>query len=124
MKPFHVDGTNTTFQVTLDQQEGIFEFSGKSRPENVVSFFEPIFEWFEQYFESPNDLTSIDFRLEYFNSSTAKVLLRFLVKLEEYNLQGHNLSVRWYYHDQDEDMFETGEDFESLIELPFELIAY
>lgn len=124
MKPLRFEGTNTTLNITLDKEGSLFEFSGKSRPENVVQFFEPIFDWFKAYFDSPNENTEIVFRLEYFNSSSAKVLLRFLVKLEEYKKKGHPVSVKWYYREHDEDMYETGEDFESLVDLPFELISF
>ena len=30
--------------------------------------------------------------------------------------------VKWYYEEDDEDMLEAGEDYEAIIDLPFEMI--
>lgn len=122
MNPLIIDATNTTFQVNLDKTKGIFEISGRSRPENIVNFFEPIFEWLNEYSKEPNQETVINFNLEYFNSSTAKVLLRFLVKIEEMYASGQNIRVIWKARKNDEDMMETGEDFASLIKVPFDFV--
>lgn len=124
MEPLILKGTNTTFQVHLDKLLGKFEFSGKSRPENAVSFFEDIFAWFKKYEIDPNPSTLISFKLEYFNSSSAKVLLRFLAYIEELKLKGLDIKVNWYYKANDEDMLETGEDFSTLIDVPFEFIEF
>ena len=32
------------------------------------------------------------------------------------------VSVKWYYEEDDEDMLEAGEDYEAIIDLPFEMI--
>ncbi len=124
MEPLFIKATDTTFQVKLDKSNEIFEFSGRSRPENIISFFEPIFDWFNQYELDPNPSTLISFQLEYFNSSTAKVLLRFLVQMEEMIKKGVSVSVCWKYRTNDEDILETGEDFSSLVEVPFEFVEY
>lgn len=122
MTPLIIEGTDITFSTLLDKEEGIFEFAGRSRPENVVSYFEPIFEWFEEYKSNPNPETIVRFKLEYYNSSSAKVILRLLVKFEEFKKEGINIKVNWYYPESDEDILESGEDYESLVDIPFEFI--
>lgn len=122
MKSLFCEGTNTTFEVTMNKDASLFQIKGKSRPENVVEFFEPIFSWIDTYFENPNENTVLNFYLDYFNSSTAKVLIRFFVKLESYYKKGNNILINWYYNENDEDMLETGEDFESLVVLPFKIM--
>ena len=32
------------------------------------------------------------------------------------------MEVKWYYEEDDEDMLEAGEDYEAIIDLPFEMI--
>jgi len=122
MEPIILSGTTTTFKVHLDKSKGIFEFEGRSRPEDVIGFFEPIFEWFEKYRIDPNPETIIKFKFDYFNSSTAKVLLRFLAFIERLNKDGLDIKIEWYYNPNDEDMFEVGQDFESLIDVGFDFI--
>ena len=124
MEPLIIKGTNTTFQIYLDKSKSRFEFSGRSRPENAVSFFEVIFDWFKKYELEPNPSTLISFNLEYFNSSSAKVLLRFLAYIEEMHHKGLDFKVNWLYRSNDEDMLETGVDFSTLIDVPFEFMEY
>jgi hypothetical protein len=121
MSPLILKGTDTTVGVILDKANGIFEFSGKSRPENVMSFFEPIFTWLADYEKNPNAETIISFKLDYYNSSSAKVLLRLLVRLEEMAQNGMKMKIHWYYKSSDEDMKDSGKDYESLVTIPFEL---
>jgi len=121
MSPLILEGTNTTFSVILDPETKVFEFSGKSRPENVAGFFEPIFEWFDGYSLHPNEETIVGFKLEYYNSSTAKFLLRLLVKLEEMHHKGHKVFIHWFYRDGDEDIMESGADYSTLVTVPIEL---
>lgn len=120
MSPLIIKGTETTLTVTLDKANGIFEFSGKSRPENVSDFFEPIFNWFDGYEKQPNQETLVNFKLDYYNSSSAKVLLRLLVRIEELAENGVRSKIHWYYRSNDEDMKESGEDYASLVSVPFE----
>jgi len=124
MDPLFIKETDTTFKVVLDKANGIFEFTGRSRPENVVSFFEPIFDWFKEYETNPNTETIVSFNLDYFNSSSAKVLLRFLVLLESMNQKGLDVKIQWLYKENDEDILETGEDYASLVDVPFEFTIY
>ena len=59
-------------------------------------------------------------QLEYFNTSSSKCILDVFKKLE--TLSGTEVSVKWYYEEDDEDMLEAGEDYEAIIDLPFEMI--
>jgi len=122
MDPLKLNGTETTIGVLLDKANGIFEFSGKSRPENVIGFFEPIFSWIDQYEQNPNQETVFSFKLDYYNSSSAKVLLRLLVRLEDIFEKGHPVKIQWYFRKTDEDMRESGEDYSTLVTVPFEFI--
>ncbi len=115
-----IEGTETTLQVKLDKSAGVFEFTGRSRPEDIIRFFNPIFDWFNKYFDNPNSETLITFKMDYFNSSSAMVLLRFLVFMEDMFKKGNNIRIKWCYAENDDDMQETGEDYSSLIEVPFE----
>jgi len=122
MDPLKLNATETTIGVLLDKANGIFEFSGKSRPENVIGFFDPIFTWIENYELNPNQETIFSFKLDYYNSSSAKVLLRLLVRLEDMLEKGHDVKIHWYYRTSDEDMRESGEDYSTLVSVPFEFI--
>ena len=49
MEPLYLEATDETPGVNLDADKNIFEFNGKSLPEDVVTFYNPIFDWLNQY---------------------------------------------------------------------------
>ena len=71
-------------------------------------------------FAAPNSATVLNVQLEYFNTSSSKCILDVFKKLE--SVSGSEVSVKWYYEEDDEDMLEAGEDYEAIIDLPFEMI--
>ncbi|MFQ3579957.1 MAG: DUF1987 domain-containing protein [Bacteroidales bacterium] len=124
MEPIKLQGTDDTPSVILDKANGIFEFSGRSLPEDVNAFYEPILEWLSEYSESPNEQTVVNFKLVYFNTASSKLILDILMKFEEINEKGSDVLIRWFYPEDDEDMQEAGEEYADIVEIPFEQISY
>jgi len=100
------------------------EISGRSLPEDVAAFYEPILDWLDEYAESPNAKTVFDFKLVYFNTASSKLLLDILLKLEDLADEGNDVLVRWHYPEDDEDMEEAGEEYADIVDVPFEQVAY
>jgi hypothetical protein len=124
MEVIKIKGTDDTPTVILDSENGIFEISGRSLPEDVAAFYEPIIDWLDRYAESPNPKTVFDFKLEYFNTASSKLLLDVLLKLEDMCENGKDVLVRWHYPDDDEDMQEAGEEYADIVDVPFEQVSY
>ena len=124
MSVIKIQGTDDTPTVTLDKENNIFEISGRSLPEDVVVFYKPILEWLDEYKNDPLDQTVFNFKLEYFNTASSKLLLDVLLKLEDINNDGHEVLVRWHYPDDDDDMEEAGEDYSDIVDVPFEQVPY
>ncbi len=124
MEAIKIKGTEDTPTVILDAAENNFEISGRSLPEDVTSFYAPILSWLSEYAKNPNPKTIFNFKLEYFNTASSKLLLDVLMKLEEMHNQGKDVLVRWYYPEDDEDMQEAGNEYADIVEVPFEHIAY
>ncbi len=124
MQAIKIKGSDDTPNVILDKDNGIFEISGRSLPEDVAAFYEPILEWLEEYADSPLDKTVFNFKLEYFNTASSKLLLDVLLKLEDMFDDGKEIMVRWHYPDDDEDMEEAGEEYADIVEVPFEQVSY
>jgi hypothetical protein len=113
----------TTPKVNFDSQTGLLEISGKSLPENSIDFFQPIHAWLDNYSADPNDVTSLIFKLEYFNTSSTSHFLKIIKKVEKLFDMGKNANVIWYYDYEDEDMKEAGEDFKMLVKLPVDIVG-
>ncbi len=126
MRIIKIEGTDDTPQVTLDAnpENPFMEISGRSLPEDVVAFYDPILEWLDEYGENPLEKTVLNIKLEYFNTASSKLLLDILLKLEDMHEAGNDVLVRWHFPDDDEDMEEAGEEYEDIVEVPFEQVSY
>lgn len=119
-----LEATATTPKVIIDPINNKFEISGESRPENTGKFYTPIIEWFEGYradlyfqknsFGKSKKLT-INFKLEYFNSTSAKFILDIFYSLEKTQKEGYDVEVIWNYDARDTDMKESGEEFSKYV---------
>ncbi len=122
MEPIKIEGTPKTPTVKFDKSEGVFEIKGRSIPENSVEFYKPLVDWLDNYKEDPLPKTEVNIRLEYFNTSSSKCILDVFKKLEAIHKAKNEVVVNWYYEEDDEDMLEAGEDYESIIRVPFKMI--
>ena len=122
MEPIFIEGTPKTPTVNFDSQSGILEIKGRSIPENSIEFYKPLVEWLEEYGKNPKDLTQVKIQLEYFNTSSSKCILDVFKKLEAIHKGNHEIIVNWYYEEDDEDMLEAGEDYESIIRVLFKMM--
>jgi hypothetical protein len=122
MEPIIIEGTPKTPTIHFDSKEGVFEIKGRSIPENSVEFYKPLNEWLDSYMQSPLDKTSVNIRLEYFNTSSSKCILDVFKRLEAIHRAKHDVEINWYYEEDDEDMLEAGEDYDSIIKVPFKMI--
>ena len=124
MKKLLIEGTISTPTIILDPDNNKFEISGSSRPEGIELFYKPILFWIDDYIKKPNLKTVFDFKLDYFNSASLNMILKILARFESLKDNGHEVTVRWYYEDDDDDLREAGTDFAQLTSVPIELIAF
>jgi hypothetical protein len=119
-----IDGTQDTPAVVLDALKGIIELSGKSFPADVADFYSPILKWIDEYSAKPVEKTVITMKMHYFNTASSKVILDMLYKFEDISNDGKSVLIKWYYPDDDDDMKETGEEYEQIVDVTFEHIEY
>jgi hypothetical protein len=124
METIKIQGTEDTPKIVLDAENDILEISGRSLPEDVSSFYEPVLNWLNEYAENPKKKTIFNFKLTYFNTASSKLLLDILMKLEEMHEKGIEVLIRWHYPEDDEDMAEAGEEYADIVDVPFEQISY
>ncbi|WP_026475499.1 DUF1987 domain-containing protein [Alkaliflexus imshenetskii] len=116
------EGSPKTPYVRLDGEKGLIEIKGRSIPENSVEFYKPLIDWLDKYGTTPLESTDVNVQLEYFNTSSSKCILDIFKKLELIYKKGSKVQINWYYEEDDEDMFEAGEDYQSIINIPFSMI--
>ncbi len=124
METIKIQGTEDTPKIILDAENEVMEISGRSLPEDVSAFYEPVLNWLNEYAENPNKKTIFNFKLTYFNTASSKLLLDILMKLEEMHENGNDVLIRWHYPEDDEDMEEAGEEYADIVDVPFEQVGY
>ena len=117
------DGTPKTPTINFDSEAGIIEMKGRSIPENAIEFYKPLVDWLDEYADISKEITEANIQLEYFNTSSSKCILDVFKKLETiHKLDGKEVIINWYYEEDDEDMLEAGEDYQSILKIPFKMI--
>ena len=122
MENISIKGTAKTPTVDFSAENGKVEIKGRSIPENSIEFYKPLVDWLDTYASSPKELTEVNIQLEYFNTSSSKCILDVFKKLEAIKKNGHDVKINWYFEEDDEDMLEAGEDYQSIIKIPFKMI--
>ena len=122
MNSLVIEGSPKTPSINFDGNVGSFLIEGRSIPENSLDFYKPIMEWLDSYVGEPQETTTVNIKLEYFNTSSSKCLLDVFKKLETIFKRGKRVNINWHYEIDDEDMLEAGEDYQSIVKIPFEMI--
>ena len=124
MKDIYLQATDNAPKVILSYTDGLIELEGRSYPENTFEFYEPILEWFREYFDGyAKNPTIINMKLTYFNSATTQILFDILDIVDNGTRDG--LAFNWYYDSENENGLEDYEDFSEEFEsLGIQAIAY
>ena len=75
--------TNTTPYVLVDEANSYMKLEGKSYLADVVEFFSEITTWLDNYFVQGPVLLTFDCAMEYFNSSTTKVIYNMIRTMDK-----------------------------------------
>lgn len=104
MNPIVIEPTEHTPRVYF-HPNGRLLIEGKSLPEDVSKFFNPLIDFIDNL---EADEAVFDFNLEYFNTSTSKILLILLKKFDESTKIKSGI-INWHYEEGDEDSLEMAE---------------
>ena len=132
METLVIEATEKTPRIILDPYNDNYEISGISRPENVREFYYPVINWLNEFekevlnkkvlkFDEKHPL-NFNFKMNYFNSSSAKFLYDVMGELVKFHKKNHVIRILWYFEKEDEDMKYAGEEMSELLEIPFQFI--
>lgn len=124
MEALRIEPTDDSPLVILNRETGQFEISGKSMPEDILEFYEPIQEWLDNYQSDPLEKTIFNMNLEYFNTASSKLLFHILMTLKRIHKEGHDVLIRWHSPEDDEDIQESGQEYADMTGLDFEFVLY
>lgn len=124
MENIYIEHTFHTPEVYFDMEEHKLHIVGKSYPEDASRFYEPVVAWLEGNIFEIKDKFSVEFQFDYFNTSSSKYILRIFLILEDFK-KAHPevaLSIIWKYHPNDEEMMESGQEYQQFVTIPFEFV--
>jgi hypothetical protein len=99
METINIKPTDVSPEVIFDPGNKRFSISGWSRPESPSKFYAPLVKWIEQHGAVQLNNATVDFKIEYFNTPSARVLREILDQLDKLFQKGTKVNVNWYFDD-------------------------
>jgi len=113
----------STPYILVDEANNYMRMEGRSFHESVVESFRDINNWLDGYLQTDFGTFTFDCEMNYFNSSTAKLLLNLIMKMDNHVGASKNIIVNWITTTSNEIVMECGEDFqEDVNKLEFNLV--
>lgn len=128
-----IEATEDSPRIMFDIESNRFIISGESRPENAGKFYTPVINWivnFEETLYTRKQQTKDDsalifvFKLDYFNSTSAKYIMDILLIIKKLVDQGYKINIEWHYDKRDDDMLDAGNEFSDTVGMTFDFIEY
>jgi hypothetical protein len=125
LNPYTAEQSAKTPMIHFSAIDGVFELKGKSIPENAIVYYKPLIAWLDEYIQNPVANTKLTVQLDYFNTSSSKCIVDIFKKLELIPKNGKGqASITWKHDAIDDDMQEAGEDYKSIINIPFHIVSF
>lgn len=110
-----IEATGKTPRI-FEENEDLFVW-GVIIPENPIEIFAKFSKIANAKYDESNKL-NIHFSLSYFNTSSARFLYNFFKQLKN----KENIKISWHYDPDDEDILDSGKEFEEISGLTFDFV--
>lgn len=117
MESLYIKPTPDTPKVSFEPG-GELVMEGRSLPENPSVFYTPLLQWADQIAQ---EKLVFSLKLEYFNTASSKQIFTLIKKLIG-NPNIKETLVKWHYEEGDYDSLEMGQQYQNLLQVPFEFI--
>ncbi len=104
----------------IQYNNNILTIHGISTPENSQEFYRNFNQFIDADLINEKNIT-VDFFLEYFNTSSSVEVMNWIKKFAKIASEAE-LKIIWRYFDGDEEMLESGQLYEELANISFEFI--
>jgi hypothetical protein len=123
LENINIPGTDNSPEVVFDFAANSYDLRGMSYMEDASRFYEPILSTLRAYVETlDGSKIRFGFSLSYFNSTSSRIVMSLFNMLEDAAERGNSVTIEWY-HEDDEDIVEQGEEFgEDLQHAKFKII--
>jgi len=123
MSDIDIKGTLKTPTILFNVANNYLLIEGRSTLENPAKFYKPLILKLKASLKTSSGKMVVDFKLEYFNTTSSLAILDVLKHLQSLNTTKNKVIINWYYDVDDEDLLEAGEDYSTILKHPFNLIS-
>lgn len=123
MENLLIEGDLKNPTIDFNYEQGLLKIWGRSWPEHATNTYDPAFKWLDEYEKNPQSKTKLTVSLEYFNTSSSKVVLEIMKRVSKMHEDGKDVTVEWYYENDDFDLKEEGETFAEMVSVPIKMIG-
>lgn len=118
---FFIQGTRTSPSAIIN--DGYMKITGNSTPlEKNNTFFGKISEQLDLYAQLPANKTFVEIELNHVNAVSKRNIIELLKSLENINKLGFRVMINWRFENENDDVRELGEIFDSMFNLSFNFI--
>lgn len=121
MEKIHILPTNKTPEILLNPS-GQIKIKGRAIDESRSGVPEQLSSWIDEYILSPADTTEVVIALEFLNSFNTLILTSVLKKIAQILKARRRLNIKWYYEEDDVDIYDRGAYISTVIDVPIEFI--
>ena len=114
-----INATDLGPEIVLEKT-GNVSISGKSRTEDAALYYQETDDWLSNYLKNIGTPLTVTIDLSYFNSSSAKQILKLLMSIDDV---GNGGKVIWIYPTNNDTLLERGQELEIMLDIPFEYKA-
>lgn len=107
--------------ILTDASKGLVSISGISISESPTHFYIPLMSWVEDYLTSLSNSLTVNFEMLYFGNRSLKAFFDFFQLLDKHHNNGKQIKVNWFYHPEEDDIMESGEEFANFFNFPFNI---
>lgn len=111
--------TDDTPKVISENSGVTLSISGRSLPEDAITFYNPVIDWLKKYVASPKPESNFDFHFEYISTSSTKQIMKLFLMINELS-KSNKVNVIWKFDKDDEDMKQTGKRLQKLTTIDFD----
>jgi hypothetical protein len=94
------------------KSDGNLLIKGVSIPENINNFYKPIVDWLGVFEKNLPSAILLQFEIEYINTSSTRVLMDIVKKIDAFKSNCPNTQIVWTYDEEDDDNYDLGIDLE------------
>lgn len=124
MEDLNIEGTKKSPKIKFDNNSSYLSIIGRSVMSNLDDdFYNPVFTTLKAIQEEKPPTFSLEFQLDYFNTSSHLSIIKILKEIDVISSQATETKLIWAYSTDDIEMKEIGQEMQKFCSVPFEYSA-